>query len=394
MFSHLFKMIWNKKKQNSLLIVEILLSFMVLFGVFAFGVNAYQNYMKPMGIDYEHVWVINYNNTLKTTNADSLKDFYQGLLKNIKAMPQVVNATYTSNNVPFSTSHMGTGISMNGKQFSNINTYNVGDEYPQTLGLKVLEGRWFNVNDAATNQRIIIINKALKEKIFGNGKAVGQFIKDYDGKNKIKIIGVTDDGKYEGTYQTAQRAMYNRIDTATYHWLGNIMVKVTPDADAAFEARLNKLMANALKNSNIEIEHLSNKLVSANKLTIVPLIIVSVIAAFLIINVALGIFGVLWYNINKRRGEIGLRRAVGAPGQSVAVQLVIEAMLIATLSIIIGTFFAVQFPLLNVFDLSASVYLTAILLAILFIYVLVLMCSFYPGKQAAAIYPAVALHEE
>jgi putative ABC transport system permease protein len=69
-------------------------------------------------------------------------------------------------------------------------------------------------------------------------------------------------------------------------------------------------------------------------------------------------------------------------------------MILATLSLIIGAFFAVQFPLLNVFDLPASVYVIAMLLSMIFIYLLVLVCSLYPGKQAAAIYPAVALHEE
>jgi putative ABC transport system permease protein len=57
-------------------------------------------------------------------------------------------------------------------------------------------------------------------------------------------------------------------------------------------------------------------------------------------------------------------------------------------------FFAVQFPLLNVFDLPAGVYIRGIILSVLFIYGLVLICSLYPGKQAAAIYPAVALHED
>ena len=55
---------------------------------------------------------------------------------------------------------------------------------------------------------------------------------------------------------------------------------------------------------------------------------------------------------------------------------------------------AVQFPLLNVFDLPASIYITALLFAIAFIYILVTLCALYPGKQAASIFPAVALHEE
>ena len=127
---------------------------------------------------------------------------------------------------------------------------------------------------------------------------------------------------------------------------------------------------------------------------LVPLIIALIVAGFLIINVALGLYGVLWYNINKRKAEIGLRRAVGASGADVSKQLVGEALVLATIALIIGTFFAVQFPLLNVFDLPAGVYITALLLAVLFIYLLVLFCALYPGRQAAAIYPAVALHEE
>jgi putative ABC transport system permease protein len=71
-----------------------------------------------------------------------------------------------------------------------------------------------------------------------------------------------------------------------------------------------------------------------------------------------------------------------------------EALILATFSMIIGSFFAIQFPLLNVFDLPAMVYIIALIGSVLFIYLLVFICSLYPGKQAAAIYPAVALHEE
>ncbi len=394
MFKHLFKLIWNKKKQNALLIVEILLSFMVMFAVFTFGVNAYRNYAKPMGINYEHVWVINYNNSLKTTNSDSLTLFYEGLLRNIKALPQVQNASFTSNNIPFSSSHNTSAFSYQGKKIESVNQFMVDENYANTLGIKVREGRWYNKQDAGSKAKVTIINNILKEKLFGKASAVGKTIGDYEDKNKTKIIGVVNDVKFDGDYQSAGISMYNRIDTADYHWLGKILLKVSPDADASFESHLSKMLSNILKNSNIEIEHLPNKLTSYNKITLVPLIILSIVAAFLIINVALGIFGVLWYNINKRRGEIGLRRAIGASGNSVSSQLVSESLIVATFSLIIGSFFAVQFPLLNVFDLPAGVYLTALGLAIVFIYFIVLVCSLYPGKQAAAIYPAVALHEE
>jgi putative ABC transport system permease protein len=394
MLNHLFKLIWNKKKQNSLLIVEILLSFLVMFAVFSFGVYAYRNYARPMGIKYEHVWVINYNNTLKTQNSDSLTLFYEGLLRNIKAMPQVADAGFSSTNVPFSSSHSNGGITVNGKKLLGVNQFNVDDDYINTLGATMVEGRWYNKQDGVSKKRVVVINNALKEKLFGKSTAIGKYINDYSDKNKTQIIGVVNDIKFDGDYQAAAISQYNRLDTSAYHWLQRILIKVQPDADAAFESRLYKFLANQMKSSNIEIEHLPNKLIAYDKFTLVPLIILSVVAAFLIINVALGIFGVLWYNINKRRGEIGLRRAIGASGNSVSSQLVAEALILATFSIIIGSFFAVQFPLLNVFDLPAGVYIAALGLSVAFIYLLVLVCSLYPGKQAAAIYPAVALHEE
>ena len=89
MFKHLLKLIWNKKKQNSLLISEILFSFMVIFAVFTFGVYAWDNYKQPMGMDYEKVWVVNFSNVTKPASADSLALFYEAVKRNVKALPEV-----------------------------------------------------------------------------------------------------------------------------------------------------------------------------------------------------------------------------------------------------------------------------------------------------------------
>ncbi|GAB3927595.1 ABC transporter permease [Mucilaginibacter myungsuensis] len=394
MIKHIFKMIWNKKKQNSLLIVEILLSFMVIFGVFSYGLNAYSNYATPMGINYKQVWAISYNHTLDTKSADSVTMVYENLLNNIKAMPQVIDAGYHSNNIPFSTNHMSGGLKYKDEVIYYINGYDVDQNFLKVTGATMASGRWYNKADAAQRGKIVVINQFLKEKMFGKEDAIGKTFGNAEGKDPVKIIGVVNSIKQEGDYQKLSYGRYNLHDTAAYKWMGKILVKVAPGSGADFEGKLYKLMANTLRKSNIEIEHLDNKLTAYNKFTVVPLIIMSIVAGFLIINVALGIFGVLWYNINKRRGEIGLRRAVGATGNGVSQQLVYEALVLTTLSLVVGTFFAVQFPLLHVFDLPAIVYVKAMLSAIVFIYLLVLVCSLYPGKQAAAVYPAVALHEE
>lgn len=393
MIKHLFKLIWNKKKQNFLLMSEMLVSFLVIFAVFTLMVYYYNNYKKTMGFDYQNLWVVNYNNTYQTKSTDSLNTFYDNLRQTIKSMPQVKEVSFCSDNVPLS-QNQWTGEVHYKKVSTGGDNYTVDDNYKKAMNLQLLEGRWFNKADANAKIKPVIISDELREKLFGNEGAIGKMIGTDDKTFNLRVIGVIQGVKAKGDYSPAKPAIYWRTDTGSYHWLAKMMVKVTPDADAAFEGKLYKTLANYMRNSNIEIEHMVNKRKSTNLFNLVPMIVTLIVACFLVINVALGLFGVLWYNINKRKGEIGLRRAIGASGQSVSSQLVSESMILATLSLIVGTFFAVQFPLLNVFDLKAGIYIVAMILAIIFIYLLVLICSLYPGKQAAAIYPAVALHEE
>lgn len=397
MIKHLFKLIWNKKKQNFLLIIEIFVSFLVIFGVFTSLVYYYRNYKKPMGLTYNNVWVINFQNNKQFHSTDSLTQYYATLTAMLKNMPQIKALSYASSNIPFTSSMSTTGLTYKGQKINPINYYRAGDGYREVFNMNLLEGRWFNQEDVVGTNRSVVINASLRERLFGNGRALGQLIDDsQDEKHikKIKVIGVVQDIKDKGDYLPSGMAMYNRVDTGDMRYMGRVVIKVSPDADAAFESKLYKTVAGYMKDASLEIEHFSKKRESTNRETLIPITIFCIVAAFLIINVSLGIFGVLWYNINRRRGEIGLRRAVGASGGSVSWQLITESLILATFSLIIGVFFAVQFPLLNVFDLSAGIYIVAMFIAIAFIYILVLLCSLYPGRQAAAIYPAVALHEE
>jgi len=372
------------------MITEMFVSFLVIFAVFSMVVFYYHNYKQPMGFDYDDVWVVNYSMPQNIQSNDSVMLYHQTIKQMLHSTPQIKEASFSAANVPFSMSSSNSTTSYNDKEVLT-NMYNVEADYAKVLNMHLTEGRWFQQGDNVSKIAPVVINEKLKEELFGNENAVGKVLgKDAD---RLRIVGVVQSIKDKGDYEPIESGMYRLLDTGSYKYASTILLKVAPGTDAAFESKLFKSLSNAI-GSSIEIEHLDKKLVSKNKFMLVPAIIATVVACFLIINVALGLFGVLWYNINKRRSEIGLRRAVGATGSSVSKQLVGEALVLSTFALIIGSFFAAQFPLLNVFDLPASVYIIAMLLSILFIYVLVIICALYPGRQAAAIYPAVALHEE
>ncbi|WP_316819410.1 ABC transporter permease [Pedobacter gandavensis] len=391
MLKHLFKLIWNKKKENFLLISEILISFMVIFAVFTLLVYNYQNYKLPAGFDEEDVWAVELGEMNVSKHKDSAGVVHENLRNVIKGLPQVRSISFANGNVPFANNIITMGLNYKKKEVS-ADIYSVEDSYKDVLRLTLVEGRWFSPEDNGLSKSTIIINEETKQRLFGSEKAIGKVITQFD--DHMKVIGVVQNLKDKSDFKTATAGAFQRIDTGGIRDMSRMLIRIAAGTDAAFEGKMYKLIASTIKSTNLEIKHLVDMKAEKNKETIIPLIIFFIVAGFLIINVALGIFGVLWYNINKRRSEIGLRRAIGATSGSVSGQLVGEALVIATFSLIIGSFFAIQFPLLKVFDLPASVYLQAQFFAIVFIYLLVIICALYPGKQAASIYPAVALHEE
>jgi putative ABC transport system permease protein len=173
-----------------------------------------------------------------------------------------------------------------------------------------------------------------------------------------------------------------------------ILIKSKPETGEEFEAQLISRTSTLAKDWTITIKKLSDYRNDMFKLTWIPFIIISAISGFLIINILLGLLGSLWYNINHRKSEIGLRKSVGAPANKIIQQFTCEMLVLATLGVVPGLVIAVQFPLLKAFGVEAKVYVLAMLAAALLIYILVVLCALLPSAQAAKIQLAMALHEE
>jgi putative ABC transport system permease protein len=124
-------------------------------------------------------------------------------------------------------------------------------------------------------------------------------------------------------------------------------------------------------------------------------IALAIVCGFLSINVALGLFGVIWYSTNRRKAEIGLRRALGANTRAIYAQIIGETLALATVGIVFGCFLAFQFPILDVIGfIEDSVYYYAFAASIIGIYAIAAICALYPSWLAARIQPAEALHNE
>ena len=384
MLRHLFKLIWNKKKTHSLLIVEIWASFMVLFGLATLIVVNLRNYREPLGFSYDNVWAISLKSNLDTTD---VANKLQRIVQRLKAYREVETVSRMSNNFPFSANQMNNGYEYNKRNVS-ADTYVTDENFAKTLAISVPVGKWYRNADSVGKYKPIVINQKVKEGLFGDENPLGKVISD-----KFRVVGVIENFKAKGEFMVNKPAIFELVK-ASEPWNDTMLIKVKPGTDAVFEAKIVKDIASMMTGWSVEVDYLTDSRKNQHNLVLVPVIIALVVCSFLLINVALGLFGVLNLSIAKRRGEIGLRRALGATGSGISTQFIGEIWVLATFAMLIGLLFAIQFPLLNVFDLQAGTYVTAILIAILIIYGIVTLCAFFPSRQAAGIQPATALHEE
>ncbi|MBC8153500.1 MAG: FtsX-like permease family protein [Bacteroidetes bacterium] len=385
MIRHLIKLIWNKRKAHSLLIVEIWASFMVLFGLCTLIIYNLRNYAEPLGFEYKNRWAINLSNNQDTTDVAEKVGM---VLRRVKACPEVESGTQLSAELfPFSSSNNGTGVTYR-KRETVVNFVSTDENYAQTMSINLIAGKWYSRADRVGKYIPVVINRKAQEKLFDGENPVGKILSD----TRI-IAGVVDTYKDKAEFMDNKPTMFELIDPAND---GNttLIIKIKPGADALFEAKLVKDIAAVVKDWNVQVVYLDAARESRINQTLIPVTIFLTICTFLLINVALGLFGVLNVSIARRRGEIGLRRALGATEGAVSRQFVGEMLVLATFALVLGLIIAGQFPLLNVFDLDPGVYWAAMAVSVLLIYLMVAICALYPSRQAATIQPAVALHEE
>ncbi|GAA4393025.1 ABC transporter permease [Hymenobacter koreensis] len=394
MIRHLFTLIWNRKRSNFLLIGEIVLSFFVLFVISSLLLYNYMNYRQPMGFEYQNVWEMQLTPGQDSTDRNAV---VEQLMQRLRATPGVVEVSRTRNNSPFSFSTHNTHLWYKKQQSPVSEHYDADDEFENVLQMAVTEGRWFDRRDNAATHTPIIVNRRFANEVFGDESAVGKVLADREGADKYKVVGVIENYRSGNDFAANDPSFFVRntlADTIHPSEQPLLLIRVQPGSGAVLEQQLVKEVKAVTKGWSTNVETLNKLRQNKLKFVLTPLYALGLVCVFLIINVALGLFGVLWYNISQRRAEIGLRRAFGATGQGIGAQFLGEMLVVTTLGVLVGSLLAAQFPLLGVLDVAPAVYLSGMALATALIFTLTAVCAFQPSRMAAAIQPAVSLREE
>jgi len=407
MIKHLLKMVWNRKRTNFFIILEIFISFLVLFAVIMSGVYYTDNYRQPLGFNYEQIWDVNIHQQGNNTRADKsgpLVSAKQVFLA-VQEFDEVAGLAGIGH-APYGGSRSTGAVTVNGREI--LYGFNrATDSFKDVLGLEVRRGRWFSPEDDAANYRPVVINQKFSREVFGDEDPLGKLLGDSppaprrapEGprEREMRVIGVISDFRQHGEFAAPENFLFERqsVNLPQDRPPAELLIKVRPGTTAAFEEKLGRRLQTLAQDWSFEIEPLSNMRESSFKAHLAPLLAAGLVAGFLIIMVALGLTGVLWQNVTQRTQEIGLRRAAGATTQKIHTQILGELLVIASFGLLTGVLVIVQFPLLDLIGfISSKVYLYSLLLSLALIYLLTMICGLYPSRLATKVQPAEALHYE
>ncbi len=393
MIRHLFKLIWNRKRANGLIMLELFFSFLVVFALTTLGSHLYRAYQKPLGFDWRNVWAITVGSDTaadETWLADNAGILHRMLLE-LEAIPEIEAASYGSS-APYDGNVSNYNRTVDGRLM--VATVLVADQrYAEVLDLDLIAGRWFDESDAALDRSAVVIDQEAADDLYPGEDPLGRpfpIIKD-----DSRIVGVVRDFRKSGEFDAPSNFAFEYRDPRQAS-RGVLLVRVAPEATAALEERIVRRLQAISSEMSYDIRYLERMRRSALNEVIAPMIGGIVVGGFLMLMVALGLIGVLWQNVTQRTREIGLRRAAGANEGNIHRQIVTELLLITTISAIAGVLTVVQVPIFDLFQLpvTRSTAGLGLAIALVGIYLLAILCALYPSLAATRVPPAEALHYE
>jgi putative ABC transport system permease protein len=215
----------------------------------------------------------------------------------------------------------------------------VSDRYFQTIGTPILSGRDFNSHDTATSMKVAIISQFMARKYFGARNPLGQHFRTRDGgtvSGPIEIVGVVKDEKYGSL----------RDEPSPFVFLPWSQSGV-PGVLTAFQLRsmadpttlipgVKSAIGGINPDVSITFQTLAAKLDDSTEREGVLAALSGMFGALALLLATVGLYGVTSYNIVRRRGEIGIRMALGAARSRVLRMVLGEVAILIGIGLAIG----------------------------------------------------------
>jgi predicted permease len=402
----------HHRAQSSLVVVQMALTLVLLVSAGLLFRTIRHLWNVNPGFDTQHV--ITFKVGLPPSvnaNAASIGVAYHQLIERIREIPGVQSADFT-NIVPLSGEDNGTPFWIGPQKLTStaeaprLLMFWTGADYLKSMGIPLLEGRFFNEEDTVNSAQVIVIDSALAHTYFPDRDPIGQTmtINIWGTARVIGVVGhVTHWGLDRPNFYTQNQAygsFYQLPAPIMSIFKDQVIVVHSPLNAAAITTEIRnavQTMGSGQSVFNIQtIQEVVSHSMSSQRF---PMLLLGAFAVLALLLASVGIYGVISYSVTLRTNEIGIRMALGAEKRNVFRMVIGQGLRLAVVGLAIGAAAALILArLLSSFShllygVGAGDPTTFAAVSLVLTFVAVLAC-YIPARRATRVDPMTALRNE
>ncbi len=382
----------------ALLVSQVALAVILLVGAGLF-VGTLQNLRSAdSGFRSDNVLQLSLNPRQIGYTTGQMRSFYDRLLEQVRAVPGVHAASF-----------IDSGLMSGGKKtedlyppgyqprpnedvFSEFNA--VGPGFFKTLGISLPRGRDFEARDNAAAPNVAIVNEPYARHFFGMRDPIGQRI-GVGGKPEMEIVGVVRAAKYRTMRDESPRIVYLPLG---YGGFGQATLYVqTGVAPLSLIGSIRRIVSGLDKDAAVyDVKTLTAQIDESMAQERLTAWLASFFGIFAVSLAAMGLYGVISYNVSRRTREMGIRMALGAQRIKILASVLREILSLTLVGIaagILGALALTRFAAALLYGLTPGDPLVlgfsaAMMLAIAAI------AGYLPANRATKVDPMTALRYE
>ena len=327
--------------RRSLVTMQMAISLLLLISAALFARTLVNLMNVDLGIQTENLVTFSMNPRLNRYTSDRTAQFYEDLTERLAAVPGV--ALVTAARVPaIAGSSSSTTITIEGFSKAsgdvNVNYNEIAPDYFRTFGIPLVAGREFTASDnTPAAPKTVIVNEAFVRQYFNGRNAIGRMIaRGSSTKGDRTIVGVVKDAKYSTIKDPAPPVFYMPYRQSQNVSAMNFYVRTAVRPDSLLPAIRGQVSA---LDPNLPVrEPRTMQAQLASRMSNEQLLsrLTGIFGGLATLLAAIGLYGVLAFNVARRTREIGIRIALGAGARHVRGLIVREIVIMVGIGTLIG----------------------------------------------------------